>query len=164
RQADLAHVRVLLMCYIVLTKTKFVEFAANTLGMAMTEILYKELSFAVIGAAMEVHRILGPGFLESVYQAALEKELVLRRIPFCHQVELPVTYKGDLIGVYKADLVIDGKMIIEIKGPSRLNASHQAQALHYLAATGLQLAILINFGMSSLEFRRVVKSESKNLQ
>ncbi len=124
----------------------------------MTEILFKELSFAVIGAAMEVHRILGPGFLESVYQAALEKELSLRGIPFCHQVELPVTYKGDLIGIYKADLVIGDRVIVEIKGISRLNSSHSAQALHYLAATGLQLAILINFGMSSLEYRRVVKS------
>jgi len=130
----------------------------------MTEILFKELSFAIIGAAMEVHKLLGPGFLESVYQAALEKELTLRGIPFCHQVELPVMYKGDLIGVYKADLVIDGKIIVEIKGISRLNASHAAQALHYLAATGLQLAILINFGMSSLEYRRVVKSQNKDSQ
>ena len=128
----------------------------------MTEILFKTLSFAIIGAAMEVHGILGPGFLESVYQAALEKELTLRGIPFQHQVELPVSYKGDLVGIYKADLIIDSKIIVEIKGISKLNASHQAQALHYLAATGLELAILVNFGMSSLEYRRVVKSENKN--
>jgi GxxExxY protein len=128
----------------------------------MTEILFKELSFAVIGAAMEVHNILGPGFLEVVYQGALEKELALRRIPFCHQVELPVIYKGDLIGIYKTDLVVGDKIIVEIKGISRLNPSHSAQALHYLAATGLELAILINFGMSSLEYRRVVKSNNEN--
>jgi len=128
----------------------------------MTEILFKALSFAIIGAAMEVHNILGPGFLESVYQAALEKELTLRGIPFHHQVELPVCYKGDLVGVYKADLVIDGKIIVEIKGISKLNASNQAQALHYLSATGLQLAILINFGAGSLDYRRVIKSENKN--
>jgi GxxExxY protein len=128
----------------------------------MTEILFKALSFAIVGAAMEVHNILGPGFLESVYQAALEKELTLRGISFQHQVELPVSYKGDLVGVYKADLIIDNKIIVEIKGISRLNASHQAQALHYLTATGLELAILINFGMGSLEYRRVVKSENKN--
>jgi GxxExxY protein len=128
----------------------------------MADILYKELSFAVIGAAMEVHKILGPGFLEAVYQLALEKELTLRSIPFQHQVELPVTYKGDLVGIYKADLIIDNKIVIEIKGIPKLNASHEAQALHYLAATGLQLAILINFGMSSLEYRRVVKSENKS--
>jgi GxxExxY protein len=128
----------------------------------MTDILYKELSFAIIGAAMEVHKILGPGFLEAVYQLALEKELTLRRIPFQHQVELPVTYKGDLVGIYKADLIVDHKVVLEIKGISKLNTSHEAQALHYLAATGLQLAILINFGMSSLEYRRVVKSENKS--
>jgi len=128
----------------------------------MTEILFKTLSFAIVGAAMEVHNILGPGFLESVYQAALEKELTIRGISFQHQVELPVSYKGDLVGIYKADLIIDNKIIVEIKGISKLNASHQAQALHYLAATGLELAILVNFGMSSLEYRRVVKSENKN--
>ena len=128
----------------------------------MTEILFKELSFKVVGAAMEVHNILGSGFLESVYQAALEKELNLRSIPFQHQVELPVSYKGNLVGMYKADLIIDSKIIVEIKGISKLNASHQAQALHYLAATGLQLAILINFGAGSLEYRRVVKTENKN--
>ena len=128
----------------------------------MVEILHKALSYAIIGAAMEVHNILGPGFLEAVYQAVLEKELTLRGIPFQHQVELPVVYKGEIIGIYKADLVVDGKIIVEIKGISRLNASHQAQALHYLSATGLELAILINFGMSSLEHRRVVKSENKN--
>jgi len=128
----------------------------------MTEIIYKALSFAIIGAAMEVHNILGPGFLESVYQAALEKELTLRSISFAHQVELPVSYKEDLVGVYKADLIIDGKITVEIKGVSKLNASHQAQALHYLAATGLELAILINFGAGSLEYRSVVKSENKN--
>ena len=127
----------------------------------MTEILFKALSFAIIGAAMEVHNILGAGFLESVYQAALEKELTLRGIPFQHQVELPVSYKGDVIGVYKADLVVDGKIIVEIKGISKLNASHQAQALHYLAATGLELAILANFGMG-VE-RRVVEHHHAEL-
>ena len=129
----------------------------------MTEILFKELSFKIVGAAMEVHSILGPGFLEAVYQSALEKELTLRGISFGHQIELPVLYKGDLIGIYKADLVVDGKIIVEIKGISKLNASHQAQALLYLAATGLQLAILINFGAGSLEYRRVIKSENKKL-
>lgn len=127
----------------------------------MTEILHKTLSFAVIGSAMEVHRILGPGFLEAVYQAALEKELTLRGIPFRHQVELPVLYKGESVGLYKADLIIDEKIILEIKGITKLNASHHAQALHYLAATGLELAILINFGAGSLEHQRVVKSKNK---
>ena len=123
----------------------------------MVELLYKELTFAVIGAAMEVHRILGPGFLESVYQTALERELALRGMIFERKVKLPVTYKDVLVGEYEADLVIDGKFIVEIKAVSKFNASHQAQAMHYLAATGLRLALLLNFGIGSLEHRRVIK-------
>ena len=123
----------------------------------MVELLYKEQTFAVIGAAMEVHKILGPGFLESVYQGALERELTLRRIPFERKVKLPVTYKDLVIGEYEADLVVDKKFIVEIKAVSKFNASHQAQAMHYLTATGLRIALLLNFGTSSLEHRRVIK-------
>lgn len=123
----------------------------------MVELLYKELTFAVIGAAMEVHKILGPGFLETVYQTALERELTLRKIPFEQKVKLPVTYKDVTVGIYEADLIIDGKFIVELKSVSKFNASHQAQAMHYLAATGLRLALLLNFGTGSLEHRRVIK-------
>ena len=123
----------------------------------MAELLYKEMTFAVIGAAMEVHKILGPGFLEAVYQAALDKELTLRKIPFEQKVKLPVTYKDAVVGIYEADLVIDNKFVVEIKAVSKLNANHQAQAMHYLAATGLRLALLLNFGAGSLEHRRVIK-------
>lgn len=123
----------------------------------MVELLYKEQTFAVIGAAMEVHKILGPGFLEAVYQAALERELTLRKIPFEQKVKLPVTYKDVTVGIYEADIVIDNKIILELKSISKLNASHQAQAMHYLAATGLRLALLLNFGTGSLEHRRVIK-------
>jgi len=123
----------------------------------MTELLYKELTFAVIGAAMEVHRLLGSGFLEAVYQKALAHELRARNILFEEQVHLPVTYKSELVGNYVADFVIDGKLIVEIKAVSRLNSAHQAQAMHYLTATGLRLALLLNFGATSLEHRRVIK-------
>jgi GxxExxY protein len=105
----------------------------------MVELLYKEQTFAVIGAAMEVHKILGPGFLEAAYQVALERELTLRGIAFESKVKLPVTYKDVTVGIYEADLVIDRKFIVEIKAVSKLNASHQAQAMHYLAATGLRI-------------------------
>lgn len=86
----------------------------------MTEILFKELSYDVVGAAMEVHRILGPGFLEAVYQAALEHELALRNIPFEAQKRLAVTYKGRLVGEYVADIVVDGQIILELKAISAL--------------------------------------------
>jgi len=123
----------------------------------MVELLYKELTFTVIGAAMEVHKILGPGFLETVYQLALAHELTLRKIPFEQQVRLPVSYKDILVGEYIADFMIDGKLIVEIKAVSNFNSQHQAQAMHYLAATGLRLALLLNFGTGSLEHRRVIK-------
>jgi GxxExxY protein len=123
----------------------------------MTEILFKELSFAIIGAAMEVHRILGPGFLEAVYQAALEHELTLRSIPFEAQKRLAVTYKGRVVGDYIADIVVDGQIILELKAISALTKAHEAQAHNYLAATGLRLAILLNFGAKSLEQERVVR-------
>jgi GxxExxY protein len=106
---------------------------------------------------MEVHSILGPGFLEAVYQRALERELTLHAIPFQQKVKLPVIYKDCVIGEYEADLVIDNQFIVELKSISRLNSSHYAQTMHYLTATGLRLALLLNFGSGSLEHRRVIK-------
>ncbi|WP_448382798.1 GxxExxY protein [Desulfosoma sp.] len=125
--------------------------------MGETDLLYKELSYAVIGAAMEVHRILGPGFLEAVYQAALTHELTLRHIGFEPFKRLPVYYKGVLVGDYEADFVVEGRIILEIKAVSTLHPKHQAQALNYLKATGFRLAILLNFGADSLQHQRVVK-------
>jgi len=127
----------------------------------MPEILFSALSYAIIGAAMEVHRILGPGFLEAVYQAALEHELTLRGIPFEAQKRLAVVYKDQIIGEYIADLVIDGKIILELKAVSKLTPAHEAQAHHYLAATGLRLAILLNFGAPSLEQKRIARGSEE---
>lgn len=102
----------------------------------MAEILYKDLSFQVVGAAMEVHRQLGPGFLEQVYHNALAHELTLQSVPFESHKALPVLYKDQTVGVYEADLVIDSKIIVELKSGAGLHAAHFAQAQHYLAATG----------------------------
>ncbi|MBI3362848.1 MAG: GxxExxY protein [Chloroflexi bacterium] len=123
----------------------------------MTELLFKELSYQIIGAAMEVHRHLGSGFLEAVYHAALAHELTLRGIPFEQHKRLPVYYKDQLVGEYEADFVIDGKIVLELKAASDFHPAHEAQAHHYLTATGLRLAILINFGAASLQTKRVVK-------
>lgn len=123
----------------------------------MKEILYKDLSYAIVGAAMEVHRVLGSGFPEAIYQAAYEHEFTLRGIPFEAQKVLKVEYKGIELGEFRVDFVVDGKIIVEIKAVSAIYPAHEAQALHYLAASGLRLAIIINFGADSLETKRVVR-------
>jgi GxxExxY protein len=106
---------------------------------------------------MEVHNVLGPGFLEAVYQSALAHELNLREIPFEQQKMLPVLYKGFPAGNYVADFCVEDTIIVEIKAISKLLPQHEAQALHYLAATGFRLALLINFGRKSLEYKRLVR-------
>jgi GxxExxY protein len=106
---------------------------------------------------MDVHRTLGSGFLEVVYQKALAHELCLRGIPFEEQVHLPVTYKSILVGDYIADFVIDGKIILELKAVKAIDDAHKAQAINYLAATGFELAIIMNFGESSMKQERIVR-------
>lgn len=123
----------------------------------MAEIIHKDLSFAIVGAAIEVHRTLGPGFLEAVYQAALAHELSLRQINFEPLKKLPVIYKGVLVGEYEADFVVENAVILELKAVSALHPKHEAQAIHYLTATGFRLAILLNFGAESLQHKRIVK-------
>ena len=122
----------------------------------MAEILYKELSYLIVGTAMEVHRTLGPGFLEAVYQAALVRELSLRGVRFEQLKRLSVTYKGALVGDYVADFVIEDKIILELKAASVIHPKHIAQAVNYLTVTGLKLAIILNFGAESLQFERAV--------
>jgi GxxExxY protein len=113
-------------------------------------------TYAIIGAAMEVHRQLGHGFLEAVYQEALTIELGLRDVPTRPQVELPVRYKDhELKTSYEADFVCYESIIAEIKAVSDLLPAHEAQLINYLRATGLSLGLLINFGTSRLEYRRL---------
>jgi GxxExxY protein len=120
-------------------------------------MLYEELSGTVIGAAMEVHKLLGSGFLESVYERAPAWELTGRQIPFGRQVPITVMYRQAQVGEYRADFLVDGKIIVAIKATSTLIAEHYAQALHYLTTTGLRLALLLNFGIRSLQFKRIIR-------
>jgi GxxExxY protein len=114
-------------------------------------------TYAIIGAAMEVHRQLGNGFLEAVYQEALAKELKLRNIPFEREVELAISYKGEpLISKYRADFICFGEVILELKAASRLTSADEAQVINYLKATGFHRALLINFGTPSLQYERKV--------
>ncbi len=122
-------------------------------------LLFKEESYKIIGAAMEVHRLLGCGFVEPVYQEALEKEFVLRGIPFEREKELSVSYKGSQLSkTFKADFVCYGKIILELKAVKEFADEHYAQIYNYLRASGLDLGLLINFGSASIEFERVPAS------
>ena len=110
-------------------------------------LLYAELSHAIIGAAIEVHRHIGPGQLESVYQRALAHELALREIPLRAQVPIAMDYKGVNVGEFFADFVVDDSVIVELKAVEHLLAVHTAQVLSYLRATNLKLGLLINFNV-----------------
>jgi len=114
-------------------------------------------TFAVIGAAMEVHRVLGCGFLEAVYQEALALEMQTRAIPHRREVELPVFYKGQrLMTQYKADFIAYDDVIVELKALAKLSGMEEAQIINYLKSSGLKVGLLINFGAPSLEYRRFV--------
>jgi len=122
----------------------------------MADIIYEELSFQVMSAVFEVHNVLGSGFLEKVYENALIKEFTLRGIHVETQKEIKVSYKDNDVGHYYADVLVDGKIIIELKAVDRLNRLHEAQLLNYLKATGIKLGYLINMGGKSVEYKRLV--------
>jgi GxxExxY protein len=116
-------------------------------------------TYAIIGAAMEVHRELGSGFLEGVYQDAMEMEFHHRNIPFTREFLLPVSYKGHVLGTpYRADFVCYGSIIVELKAIKALTNIEFAQVLHYLKATEFDRALLINFGTPRLDYKRFIHS------
>ncbi len=121
-------------------------------------------TFEIIGAAMEVHRELGHGFLEGVYQAALAIEFAERGIPFRSEVDLPVFYKDKrLLCGYRADFICFENILIETKAVSALVPAHHAQVINYLKATQHHRGLLLNFGAPSLEHKRLIFGSSDNL-
>jgi GxxExxY protein len=123
-------------------------------------LLSEALTEGIIGAAIEVHRELGPGLLESVYEECMCQELRLRDIPFLAQVELPVVYKGrETGGTYRIDLIVGDEVVVELKAVERLLSVHEAQLLTYLKLTGKRVGLIINFNVPVLHrgiIRRVL--------
>jgi len=116
------------------------------------------LTGQIIGAAMEVHRTLGPGFVELIYHRALLHELGLRRL-FCKtELQVDVCYKNQLIGQHRLDLVVENTVIVELKAVSAIIDTHVAQTLSYLKATNIEVALIVNFGLPSLTWKRLIKS------
>jgi GxxExxY protein len=123
-----------------------------------TGFAHSDLTGKIIGAAMEVHRTLGSGFVESVYEEALAIELVIQKVPFERQKPLDVLYKGRPAKHFVCDMIVNGAVLVELKAVKQLTDVDCAQMLNYLKATGQELGLLINFGGRSIEVKRVINN------
>ena len=126
--------------------------------------MINDISRQIIGAAIDVHKALGPGLLESAYETCLCEELTLRQVPFMRQMELPIQYKGKFLDCgYRLDLVVAGLVIVELKSIESLQPIHEAQLLTYLKLGGWQLGLLINFNVHLLKngIKRIVNGLDK---
>jgi GxxExxY protein len=121
-----------------------------------TNIIYPNLSYEIMGAIFEVHKELGPGFIESVYKKALVLELTKRGIKVDVEKVYDLTYKGKKVGTHRLDLIVEDKIVVELKTVERFAPHHTAQLLSYLKASGHRLGILVNFSKAKVESRRVV--------
>lgn len=126
------------------------------------ELKHKEFTEKIIGASFEVHKFLGNGFQEVIYQRALAYEFKMAGLNFFREIEQEIFYKDleDPIGTRRADFVVEQKVLVELKAVSLLNDDHLAQALNYLKAYKLEIGLLINFGGKSLEFKRLIRTLS----
>ncbi|MBN1364696.1 MAG: GxxExxY protein [Syntrophaceae bacterium] len=126
------------------------------------EYQYSELTGKIIGCAMEVHKILGNGFQEVIYQRALAIEMNCQGLEFSREHEMEIFYKGEQIGIRRVDFFVEGKIMVELKAVVQIEDVHLAQAINYLEAYGLDIGLLINFGNTSLQFKRVMKPRIKS--
>lgn len=120
------------------------------------DIIYKDLSYKVVGLGMEVHNKLGSGFLEKVYENALMVLLARNEILAQQRAPVRVYFDGDVVGEYYADILVDDKIILELKTLDKIGDVHRAQVLNYLCATGKKLAMIFNFGRNGFEYERFV--------
>jgi len=129
--------------------------------MINTEYPESELTGKIIGCAMEVHRHLGNGFQEVIYQRAFAMELASNNLKFIREHEMDIYYKNVKVGLRRVDFFIEGKIMVELKAIIQLEDAHLAQAINYLEASGFKIGLLINFGNKSLQFKRVMKPGTK---
>ncbi len=122
---------------------------------------YSEMTSRIIGCAMEVHKILGNGFQEVIYQRALEMEMKTQGLGFAREYEMPIFYKEEQIGTRRVDFLVEGVVSVEIKAIAKLEDIHLAQGINYLEAYNLEIGMLVNFGAKSLEFKRLINSKFK---
>lgn len=125
----------------------------------MREFLHKELTGRILGAAFEVHRTLGPGFLEYVYEEALARELVRQKISFQQQLEIPILYKGDKVGTHRLDLLVEDQVVVELKAVKELADVHSASLLSYLGAANLTIGLLLNCAQPRLEYKPIARKQ-----
>lgn len=128
--------------------------------MCQQNFLHAELTREIIGAAMEVHKVLGAGFLESVYEGALAYEFELQKISFEIQKEIPVFYKNKQVKQFICDFVVDGRVIVKLKAIKEITEIEKIQVINYLKAGGFQVGLL-NFGQKSLEYKRLVNTKTR---
>lgn len=128
----------------------------NTLHIDINEIAY-----AINGAVFEVNRVLGPGFLEKVYESALLLELKSRGLKAENQVPIKVFYKDNIVGEYFADILVEKKVLVELKTVEKIDKIHEAQLLNYMKATGIQVGLLVNFKHQKAEIKRMVLNLSE---
>ncbi len=121
--------------------------------------LYKELTDRILGCAIKVHKTLGPGFLESVYENALAIEFQACKIPFGRQITIDLLYEGQAVGVHRLDMLVDDKVIVELKAKEQICQADKATTLSYLKATEKQVALILNFGRPTLEIKRLGNKE-----
>ncbi|MBI4834910.1 MAG: GxxExxY protein [Planctomycetes bacterium] len=127
-------------------------------------LIYEELTHKIIGAAMEVHRELGPGFIEKTYENALIIELKERGIPAQTQKKITVHYKNHLVGEHLIDILVDEKVILELKAVEEPGKAHEAQLISYLKAANIKIGLLINFSKESLDWKRIMLKDNLSVK
>ena len=130
--------------------------------MIKEEYKYSELTSKIIGCAMIVHKTLGNGFQEVVYQRALAIEMLLANIPFTREHDMPIFYRWEQIATRRVDFLVEGIISVELKATTKLDESNLSQAINYLEAYNLEIGLLINFGEMSLNFKRLTNKKYKS--